>query len=75
MVEQAPSLGSDRILDLFTFIPFLQDVQSVDQDASPWETEGLVSEALKQTKMAFASETEGLVLADVGSAESNCFIF
>ena len=43
--------------------------------ASAWETEGLISEALKQIKMASAQETEGLILTDVGSAESNCFIF
>ena len=43
--------------------------------ASAWETEGLISEALKQIKMASAQETEDLILTDVGSAESNCFIF
>ena len=32
----------DRILDFYTFIPFLQDVQSVFQDASVQVTEGLV---------------------------------
>ena len=41
---------------------------------SAWETEGLVSEALEQIKMASAWETEGLILTDVGSAKSNCFI-
>ena len=42
---------------------------------SAWETEHLVSEDLKQTKMASAQETEGLVLADVGSTGNNCYIF
>ena len=43
--------------------------------ASAWETEGLVSEALKQIKMASAWETEGLILTDVDSARNNSFIF
>ena len=43
--------------------------------ASAQETEGLVSEAIKQIKMASAWEREGLILTDVGFAESNCFIF
>ena len=43
--------------------------------ASAQETEGLVSEALKQIKMASVWETEGLILTDVGGAESNCYIF
>ena len=42
---------------------------------SAWETEGLVSEALKQIKMASAPRTAGLMLSDVGSSESNCSIF
>ena len=33
---------SDIILNFYTFIPFLQDTQSVFQDASAWVMEGLV---------------------------------
>ena len=37
--------------------------------ASAQETKGVVSEALKQMKMASAGETEGLILTDIGSAK------
>ena len=40
---------------------------------SAQETEGLVSEALKQIKML--QEMEGLILTDVGSAKIKCVIF
>ena len=43
--------------------------------ASAWETEGLVSESLKQIKMASAWETEGLILTDIGSTENNSLFF
>ena len=52
-----------------------QDVQLAYQDSLCTGNRRLVSEALKQIKMASAWEREGLILTDVGFAESNCIIF
>ena len=65
----------DRIMDFYTFIPFLQYFQSVHQDGLCTGNRGFGSETLKQIKMASAWETESLILTDVASAKSNCFIF
>ena len=67
--------GIDRILGFYTFIPFLQYFQSVYQDGLCTGNRGFGSETLKQIKMATTQGTEGLILTDVGSAESKCFIF
>ena len=61
----------DRILDFYTFIPFLQEVQ----DGLCMGNRGFGSEGPKQIKMASAWVTEGLILADGGSVKSNCFVF
>ena len=55
----------DRILDFYSFIPFLQDIQLVNQDGLCMGKRGFGSEGLKQIKIASAQETEGLILADM----------
>ena len=52
-LQSGPSHPSkcDRILNFYTFIPFLQYFQSVFQDSSVQVTEGFGSEGLKQVKM------------------------
>ena len=54
-----------RILDFYTFIPFHQDVQLVNQDGLSTWNRGFGSEGLKQIEMASAWEIEGLILSDV----------
>ena len=66
------------MIEFWTFLPlflFFKTFNQYTKMASVSETDGLVSEALKQIKMASALETEGLILTDVGSAKSNWFIF
>ena len=58
----------------YSFIPFLQDVQSVNQDGLCMGNRGFGS--VEQIKMVSAWETEGMILLQMSvSAKSNCFIF
>ena len=65
---------SDRILDFYTFIPFLQYVQLVFPRCLCMGNRGFGSES-KSGQDASAQVTQGLTLTDVSSANSNCFIF
>ena len=66
---------NDRILDFYTFIPFLQDVQSVNQDGLYMGNRGFGLEGLKQIKMASAQGTEGLILTDVSFCQKLLLYF
>ena len=65
-----------NLIEFWTFIPlflFFKTFNQYTKMVSAQETEGLVSEALKQIKML--QEMEGLILTDVGSAKIKCVIF